>query len=302
MKTRLTISIALLLLALQTYPSFAAWGSFVSTGTTKVNSDVSCAPTTGGQAVCAASGFGNTMLVNQFNGSAWSGWKALAGVITSAPSCAKDGNGNVICAARSSSGGMSATVFNGTIWSAEIKVTGALATGPSCASLGGGRVLCAARSATGGLTSSVFNGTAWSAFDSQAATATSAPSCGSDDGGRAICAMRDTAGRVIVNRYNGSAWDGFINIAGLASDEPVCGNFGVSGEAVCFARGTDLALWGARFTGGTWIVAHWTAWGTLGGVINSRGGCAVTISGQLVCGAIAITDSALYVNHYNGTT
>jgi hypothetical protein len=148
----------------------------------------------------------------------------------------------------------------------------------------------------------VFNGTTWSAFDNQAATATSAPGCGSDDGGRAVCAMRDTAGKVIVNRYNGSGWDGFINTAGLASGEPVCGNFGISGEVVCFARGSDLALWGNRFTGGTWTLAHWTGWGTLGGLVNSKGACAVTITGQLVCGAISLSDSALYVTHYNGTT
>jgi hypothetical protein len=113
--------------------------------------------------------------------------------------------------------------------------------------------------------------------------------------------MRDDTAKVIVNRYNGSAWDGFINTGGVSTGEPTCANFGVSGEAVCFARGTDLGLWGARFTGGAWSPAQWTAWGSLGGVVASKGGCSVLASGQLICGVIAITDSALYVDQYNGS-
>jgi hypothetical protein len=121
-KFRFTVSLTLLLLLVQAHPAMAAWGSFVQMGSTTVNSDVSCATTTGGQAVCGASGFTNTLLMNQFNGSTWSGWTKLAGAISSTPSCANDGNGHVICAARASNGGMVATVFNGTAWSAEAKV------------------------------------------------------------------------------------------------------------------------------------------------------------------------------------
>src|SRR5260370_5237197 len=270
MKVRLVVLLTLLFLLVQAHPAMAAWGSFVSMGSTTVNSDVSCADTTGGQAVCAASGFTNTLLVNHFNGSTWSGWTKLAGAITSAPSCANDGNGHVICAARASNGGMVATVFNGTAWSAETKVNGTLASALSCASLGSGRVLCAARSVTGGLTSSVFNGTMWSAFDSQTATSTSAPGCGSDDAGRVVCMMLDTASTAIVNRDDGTNWDGFINTGGRGTGDPTCTNFGVSGEEVCFVRGTDSALWGNRFAGGTWAAASWTGWGSMGGLVGAN--------------------------------
>src|ERR1700732_1049484 len=88
MKARLAVSLILLLLLVKAHPAMATWGSFVSLGTNTVNSDPSCAPLTGGGAVCAARSFTNTMLVNQFNGTAWTGWKNLAGAITSAPSCA----------------------------------------------------------------------------------------------------------------------------------------------------------------------------------------------------------------------
>ena len=160
------VSCILVCMALQALPAMAAWGPFVPLGSNTVNSDPSCAPLPGGQAVCAARSFTNTILVNQYNGTTWGTWKSLAGAVTSAPSCAPDGNGQVVCAARATNGGMVYTVFNGTSWSAEGKVKASLGSGLSCATLGSGRVLCAARSALGGLTSSVFSGTVWSAFDS----------------------------------------------------------------------------------------------------------------------------------------
>src|SRR5450432_3612666 len=100
MKSRTMSCFMFLYLVLQTLPAMAAWGPFVSLGNNTVNSDPSCAPITGGKAVCAARSFTNTILVNQFNGTNWSTWKSLPGTVTSAPSCAPDGNGQVICAAR----------------------------------------------------------------------------------------------------------------------------------------------------------------------------------------------------------
>jgi len=304
MKARLVVLIATLLLLLQAYPAMATWGGFISLGTNTVNSDPSCAPLSSGAAICAARSFTNTLLVNQFNGTTWSGWKNLSGTITSGPSCAPDGNGQVICAARATGGGMVYSVFNGSAWSAEVTLKASLASGPSCATLGGGRVLCAARSATGGLTSSVFSGTAWSAFDNQAAHATSAPGCASDDAGRVVCIMQDTSSSEIANRYNGTSWDGFINTGGEGTGEPTCSNFGVPGEVVCFARSTFSAFFGNRFTGGTWATANWTGWtnGNLGGVVGPKGACVSNAASQLVCGVFGVADSALWVDVFNGTS
>jgi hypothetical protein len=124
MKVRLAVALTVLMLLVQANQAMAAWGPFVSLGTNTVNSDASCTGLTGGTAVCGARSLTNTMLVNHFNGTAWAGWKNLAGTITSAPSCAPDGNGQAICAARSTAGGMVYTIFNGTVWSAESSVTG----------------------------------------------------------------------------------------------------------------------------------------------------------------------------------
>src|SRR6266536_3098564 len=104
MKLVVICSCCLLMVGLVAQPSMAAWGPFASLGNTTVNSDPSCSPMPGGKAVCSARGFTNSLLVNQFDGTAWSGWTKLAGAVTSAPSCATDGNGKVICAARATSG------------------------------------------------------------------------------------------------------------------------------------------------------------------------------------------------------
>jgi hypothetical protein len=118
-RIRLAVALTVLMLLTQANQAAAAWGAFVSLGTNPVNSDASCTGLTGGTAVCAARSLTNTMLVNHSNGTAWTGWKNLAGNITSAPSCAPDGTGQAVWAARSTAGGMVYAIFNGTVWSAE---------------------------------------------------------------------------------------------------------------------------------------------------------------------------------------
>src|SRR5882762_10349483 len=152
MRFALTLCCALFLVCLSTQPVLAAWSPFISLGSTTVNSDPSCAAMPGGIVVCSARSFANTLMVNKFDGSTWTGWTKLAGAVTSAPSCTSDGVSKVICAARATNGGMVYTIFDGAIWTKEVKLKGQLDSGPSCANFHSGRVLCAARSATGGLT------------------------------------------------------------------------------------------------------------------------------------------------------
>ena len=113
--------------------------------------------------------------------------------------------------------------------------------------------------------------------------------------------MLDTTSNEIANRYDGTKWDGFIKTGGRGTGDPTCTNFGVAGEAVCFGRGTDSALWGNRFAGGTWAATSWTGWGTLGGLVGAKGSCANLAARELVCGVFALTDSALWVDEYNGS-
>ena len=113
--------------------------------------------------------------------------------------------------------------------------------------------------------------------------------------------MQDTASNEIANRYNGTSWDGFINTGGQGTGEPSCSNFNAAGQVVCFARGTNTALYGNRFPGTTWAAASWTGWGSMSGLAGTRAGCASQAASHLVCGVFGIIDSALWVDQYNGS-
>ena len=77
---------------------------------------------------------------------------------------------------------------------------------------------------------------------------------------------------------------------------------GLPGQVVCFALGLNTALWGRRFNGGTWTLANWSPWGSLGGLVFGNPSCTSINAGQLICGVIAQTDSVLYTNQFNGTS
>jgi hypothetical protein len=280
----------------------ASWSGFVSMGPTITIGDPSCTLLAAGKVICAARGLQQTMLVNQFSGSTWNGWKSIAGVITSNTSCTDDGSGNVFCGARSTTSALVVAKFNGTAWSALTTVGGQLTSAPSCTSFAAGKVVCVARSVTGGLTATVFNGASWGAFSSLAASTTSAPSCASDSAGHAVCAVLTIGANVLATRFNGSSWSAFLNLRGEATSELSCMDLQKSGEVSCFVRGPNTGLWINTFKGGSWSTTSWTGWGSLGGQI-SKPSCAPVSSDNLVCGIIGNdqADSALWVIQFNGT-
>jgi hypothetical protein len=105
---------------------------------------------------------------------------------------------------------------------------------------------------------------------------------------------------LLVNRFNGTTWQGFLNTGGTPTTEPTCTATGVSGQVVCFARGTDSALWRNEFNGGAWSLTGWGGWGSLGGFVG-KSSCSMVSSGQLACATVGITDGALWVDQFNGT-
>src|ERR1022692_1137461 len=127
--------------------AWAAWGSFISTGTTTGIGNPSCAPISTGNVACAVQSGKYTMMVNQFNGTKWGTWKSLAGGVSSGPSCTSDGKGNVFCAATATNGNLQVAAYNGTSWGTPVKVKAALYSAPGCAEYASGQVLCVARNA-----------------------------------------------------------------------------------------------------------------------------------------------------------
>lgn len=305
MKTRCLRNFSVGVVLCFTLPyAWAAWSGLVSMGTTAVLSDPSCASPVVGKAVCAARGVGQTLVVNQWSGTAWVGWKPVAGTVTSNPSCARDGAGNVVCAARNDKGGISATIYNGTAWGPLTNVGGQITFEPSCANLSAGKVLCAARNMIGGITSTFYNGTVWSAFRTLNGSTVSAPGCGSDGTGGVVCLATSSTQifTVVAARFNGSVWSAFINLGGSStSDRYSCTQLGGTlGPLSCFARSTGTSLFVNDFKGGTWAVTSWTGWFGLGGTVNAGSSCSQVATSQLACAAVA-SDAALWVNSFNGS-
>jgi hypothetical protein len=285
--------------------AWAAWGSFISTGTTTGIGNPSCAPVSNGNVACAVQSGKYTMMVNEFNGTKWGTWKSLAGGVSSGPSCTSDGKGNVFCAATATNGNLQVAIYNGTSWGTPVKVKAALYSAPGCAEYSSGQVLCVARNASGGLAWSLYNGTSWSAFANLSTTAISAPSCTTDNNGGVICAFFTTGYATLVARFTGGAWESLIiNIGGIAGSEPDCTFYKATGEVVCFAEAYNSGIYGSVFNGASWAQGNWTGYGSLGGEVNSNAGCTSHTAGQLVCGSIGVgaDNNVFYADVWNGSS
>jgi hypothetical protein len=153
----------------------------------------------------------------------------------------------------------------------------------------------------------VFNGVSWGAFASLAAKATSAPSCTGDSIGGAICMVLEAMGKqynTVVTRFNGSSWSTFLMLHGIGTPEPNCTDDESHGEVSCFVRGQGGFVYGTTFDAGAWSMASWTPWATLPSVgeeVISQPSCVPVSSFNLACAVIGV-DSALWVDHYNGTS
>jgi len=281
--------------------AWANWGAFISTGTSTAVGAPSCAEVSTSHVVCAIRSGKSAMMVNEFSGTKWGKWTALAGTVSTDPSCSGDGNGNVICAATATTGQLEWAKFNGTTWTTPALLAATLFSAPSCANDGTGKVLCVARNATGGLAYTIYNGTVWTKVANlPAVVAISRPSCTTDNNGGVICAVFSSKGVTEVTRYNGS-WQTFLNIGGIAGGSPDCTSMNQNGNVVCFAMAYSSGIFGARFNGGAWSIGDWTSYSGLSGTVTSNAGCTTQSPNELVCGATAVTDNMLYANVWNGS-
>jgi hypothetical protein len=295
----------ILLACLQMTPfAWAAWGSFVSTGTAAGFGDPSCANFESGGVACAVRSGTSTMMVNIYSAGKWGKWENLAGTVTSDPSCTSDGKGHVFCAATASNGNLQVTELSGGKWSNPVALKATLFSAPSCAMYTAGEVLCAARNSAGGLAWSLYNGTTWSAFANLTTKAFSAPSCTTDNNAGVVCAVYTTGFVTLVDRFAAGKWEGFLNIGGIASGTPGCTSLDAGGNVVCFAEGYSSSIYATRYTAGSWAVADWSPYGGgLGGEVNTNANCTSQTAGELVCGVYAVGpyNSQLYANVYNGS-
>jgi hypothetical protein len=291
-------------------PALAAWSGYTAIGSGAVTSDISCAADGNGTGVCAALGSGGTLLVAHYNGTAWSGWTTETLALTSPPSCAEVIAGEVICASRNVTNEMVAYLWNGKTWTSPLAVAAGLFSGPSCAATASGKAVCAARSTSGEIVTAVYSGASWAAASwtrpALVSDAVYGPvKCTTDDVGQAICAYL-TLGNATKVREFATSWSSAIDINGEVTAQPTtCTDAGVGGKAACFAIGTDTAVNGQLFVGGTFTAAHWTGWGSFNGSASSFSCAQYGQKAAVVnyaCGAVSESNSGFYTNEYNGSS
>jgi hypothetical protein len=296
--------LAVALFVLLVPQSHASWSTVVSTGSATGVGVPSCAQVTSGNVVCAVRTINAAMMVNEYNGSAWSSWKTLAGSVSSNPSCTRNGQGEVVCGASAVGGGLWITTYNGSSWATPTVVSGALASAPSCAEYKAGEVLCVARGSSGGLIWTLSDDGKWSSFATISADTVSPPSCTSDQASGVVCSVYTTGGQTLVNRFHDGGWLGFLNIAGEAGGEPDCTYWKPTGQVACFAKSVQGGIYVTTFNGGSWATGSWiVGYEGIGGVAADNANCVSQSTGDLVCAAVGPNDAnQLFTNVYNGSS
>ena len=167
--------------------------------------------------------------------------------------------------------------------------------------------MLAANVLAGGSLRSAFNGTAWSASGHHRNHHIGAWLRGRRRSRRAICAVNalipaSKTQPVMVNRFNKTSCARLSEHRRPTDQQNRLVRQRESAAMwCCFARGTDTALWLTQFSGGSWNISHWTAWGSLGGLVPANPVAPEFTAGQLACATVGINDGALWVDQSDGT-
>jgi hypothetical protein len=230
-------------------------------------------------------------MVNHFKGTAWGKWSSLVGTVSSDPSCTSDGAGKVLCAATATKGNLQVAIFNGTLFRAQLRRTHDGTSAMRRTKLHGRIGLVRLQR--------YFLEQVRQPRDFRRLRS---GMCHRQRGRRSdLCGVHDWrchAGEPL--RRRGLGWVP-QNLGGIAAGAPDCTSMNSSGQVVCFGEAYFSQIFGTRFDGGTWAVASWTTYASLGGEVTNNANCTTHAAGQLVCGVIAI-DNAFYADVYNGTS
>jgi len=110
-----------------------------------------------------------------WNGSSWSPWQSLGGVITSDPAAVSWGPDRIDIFARGQDNGLWHMSWNGSAWSAWQSLGGVLTSGPGASSCGYGHLDAFAVGSGGTVFQRGFNGFGWTGWINVGIAGTSDP-------------------------------------------------------------------------------------------------------------------------------
>ena len=247
-------------------------------------------------------GTNNALLWKHWDGTAWSAWQNLGGVLTSSPAAVSPSAGVIDVFVRGTNGVLyeKATANGGGSWGAWSKVGGQIAngTGPAACSSGSGHLDVLVQGTTGALYANSYTGK-WSGWQNLGGVLTSSPAAASPSAGVIDVFARGTTGNLYQLQWAGSS-SGWTSLGGqiAPSTGPAACSWG-PGRLDVFVQGTTGALYHKWYTG------SWSGWENLGGVLTSSPAAASPASHMIDVFARGTTGNIyenIYINRWSGWT
>jgi uncharacterized protein YvpB len=210
-------------------------------------------------------GADNALWRKSWNGSGWSGWQSLGGLLSSEPTAVASAGGRIDVFIRGADFALWHRVFDGTTWGGWRSLGDRLVSGPAVASSAPGRLDLFAVGADLSLLYkfSSDSGSSWSAWSSLGGQLTSNPAAVSWAAGRIDVFGRGSDAALWHKSYDSGAWQGWQPLGGGLTSGPGVSSWGPNRLDV-FVVGTDRAVWHRWWDG-----VSWKGWQPLGGILTS---------------------------------
>jgi hypothetical protein len=178
-----------------------------------------------------------------YNGSTWTEWSALGGVIQGNPAAVSWGTGRIDVVALGMDNAIWLKSYNNGSWSGWSSLGGSFNSSPAIASRGAGRLDVFARNGSdNAIWIKSYNNGVWSSWHTLGGVLTSHPAAVSRGDNTLDVFARGTDNAIWQNRYNGSTWSGWTSLGGLFGSSPAVVSRTVDGLDV-FVRDADGDLY-----------------------------------------------------------
>jgi hypothetical protein len=277
------------------YPPWGGWspvGGQLASGT----SPATCAQDANKLDVFVQ-GTDNALWYRHSDGSNWSSWMSLGGVLTASPAAVSQSAGKIDVAVRGSDGALwtRSTTNGGSSWSAWSKIGGQLlaGTGPAGYAWGDTRLGWMVTGTDKALWHMWKDSSGTHSWQSLGGVLTSSPGATSSASGAIDVFVRGTDNAIWQRGYSNNAWGGWAALGGqLASGTgPAACSWG-AGRLDVFVHGTDTIMWHKSYSGG------WSGWEPLGGKLASSPAAASASGSSRIDVFVRGTDNALWLASY----
>jgi subtilisin family serine protease len=234
-------------------------------------------------------GFDDAVWTRHFDGTTWSGWTSLGGIVTTVPSVVSPGPGRLYLFARGADHALWTRSFDGVSWSGWSSLGGILSTGAVAASRAQGTVDVFVGGGDGAVWYKSLGATGWGGWGTLGGFITATPAAASAGPGTVGLFVRGGDNALWFQTFDGSAWSGWGTLGGVLTSAPGAASRS-TGSYEVFVRGNDLALWTRSLSSG---------WSTLGGLLTSPAAAASAVPGTMDVFARG-GDNALWAEHDGG--